>query len=80
MAFSDIQKLNYLKGMFKQRIDDVETLVEMVTLINNISPTAVKNFINNELEKAQQTRLADATKLTELADSIETLQTELAGI
>lgn len=80
MAFSSRQKLEYLQGMFKQRIDEIETLDEMIMLINNISPTAVKNFISNQLEWVQQNKLLDASRATTAASDIEALQTELTSI
>ena len=80
MAFTNEQKLVYIREMFKRRLDEVATLSEMVQLINNISPTVIKNFLLSKLEEVRQERLIYETREGELASDLEALKTDVSGI
>lgn len=77
MAFTDEQKLGYLKKVFCDRINETETLADMAQLVQNISPASVKSFLLSKLEDLRLFNVANATRETELAADIESLKDDV---
>lgn len=77
MPITEEQKLAYIKERFKKRIEEIETLADMVTFVVNITSANVKTFLQNELQMtADETRANGNNQLT-LADDLEALKNTL---
>ena len=80
MAFTDDEKLEQIKRLFNQRINEVPTLAAMVQLIRNISPAGIKAFLMSNIEAARQDRLSDAARDTEFAAALDALKSDVGAL
>lgn len=77
MAITEEQQLVYIKEKFCARIHEVMTLSEMVDFITNITPAAIRTYLQNKLqETADETRIK-STEMASLADDLEILKDSL---
>ena len=77
MAFTNAEKLGYVKKVFCDKINSVATLADMVSLIKNISPATVKAFLFANLENLRLANVSNSIRESELATNVEELRTEI---
>jgi hypothetical protein len=80
MSLTEDQKLNFVKLVFCDRIMEVQTLVEMKTLVKNISPAGVKSFLLAKLEKIRLEKEANAATEMTLEADLSLLKEELNSL
>lgn len=77
MALTSEQKLRYIKNKFCGKIDEVETLDDMLAFVANITPANIKVFLKIRLQEDADLKRTQSAKLNDKADELEDLKNSL---
>jgi len=71
MALTDQEKLNNIKQGIKRRIMEIETLDEMNTLIQGITPVKMFNLAKSAIATAKALKASEGAKSLEEAQDLQ---------
>ena len=74
MALTSEQKLAYIKNKFCEKIDNTETLADMLAFITNITPVNVKAFLKIKLQEDADLKRTQSADLNDRANELEALK------
>jgi len=77
----DIEKLNTTRGKFVEKLFDLQTWIQLKSLIETASPDKLKNFLANKIaEEQNRERTEGQEKISRADNDLENLRQEILGI
>ena len=80
MAMTDKQKLTFAISKFKEKLFSIPEWTDFVSMVSSISPSKIKTFLKNNLQKEIDKRRQAAINETAMADALEALKDEINSI
>lgn len=79
-SLTDEQKLEAAKRAFIEKLDSIDDWATFKSLLQNISPTMVKNFLKNKIEEKEQAYIDASTQLATTSADLGDLVDEIDAI
>lgn len=80
MAMTDKQKLTFAISKFKEKLFSIPEWADFISMVSSISPSKIKTFLKNNLQKEIDKRRQAAINETAIADALEALKDEINAI